>query len=130
MVDLDCPTVTVTLSLPDKGLSPNARTYRKKKAELIIVAREAAYYVCLAEVSRSGWPFQHATARETYYWPVKRRRDTRNAESRTKALWDGIVKSGMIVDDDYEHLVHLPSVFELDRKNPRLVIDIWDTTKG
>ena len=77
---------------------------------------------------QAPWPLKHATARETFVWPDKRRRDVRNAEASTKAQWDGIVDSGLIIDDDYHHLTHMPSEFDYDKSNPRLIIEIWDTS--
>jgi hypothetical protein len=67
-------------------------------------------------------PWPRVTAQETYYWPTRRRRDVRNAESSMKAYYDGFVQAGLLADDDIEHLTHLPSRFELDKDNPRVVV--------
>lgn len=68
----------------------------------------------------SGW--RSATAQAVFYWPDKRRRDIRNAEYALKAAYDGIVDAGLIPDDSAEHLTHLPTRFEVDRKCPRVEI--------
>lgn len=120
------PIITIRLSLPDPNLSPNARINRYKKAALTAAARRTAMLITRAAMDPCGnWPMDRVTARETFVWPTKARRDVRNAEASTKAIWDGIVDSGLIIDDDYWHLTHAPSEFAFNKKDPHLLIDIW-----
>ena len=119
-------TVTIVLPLPHKGLSPNARLHHHQKATLTKKHRETAYFETRAAMRAKritgGW--QRAEASEVYYWPTAARRDVRNAEGSLKAAWDGIVDSGLILDDDVKHLTHLPSRFDVDKANPRVEITV------
>ncbi len=48
-------------------------------------------------------------ATTTFYVKDKRRRDMNNLDASIKALWDGIVDAGILVDDSSEHLRHAES---------------------
>lgn len=121
--------VTLTLPLPPRELSPNARVHWRKKAAITARCRENAYWETLSFES-TEWEhlYKTATMQATFYWPTKHRRDVLNAESSLKAYIDGIVDSGMIPDDDHLHLTHLPTVFEYDKTSPRVEITITERT--
>ena len=133
------PSVLLVFPLPDKKLSPNGRVAWKEKQTLTKAARQSAYLHCMAlpRHIRSGLklPFEHATVEATFFWPEKTkagrndntRRDPCNAEASTKAIFDGFKDAGIITDDDYVHMRHLPPVFGKSDQ-PRLVIEIWDTS--
>lgn len=54
---------------------------------------------------------------QTVYYPNNRRHDTDN--SVPKFILDGLVESGMILDDDSKHIVKLTLECKTDIKNPR-----------
>ena len=113
----------IVLPLPDKMLSPNGRPTRRQKIRLVKEARALAF--AIAWQQRNGQPtIEVAEATETFYWPDAARRDVRNAEAAMKPYWDGIVDATLIRDDDYIHLTHLPTRFQIDRKRPRVEIEI------
>lgn len=58
------------------------------------------------------------------YYPNTRRHDVDN--STPKFVLDGLVESGMVVDDDSNHITKLTLMCRTDRDNPRteLIIDI------
>lgn len=57
---------------------------------------------------------------QTVYYPNNRRHDVDN--STPKFIIDGLVGSGMILDDDSEHLTKLTLECKTDIKNPRTEI--------
>ena len=62
---------------------------------------------------------------------VKRRRDHGNESPTVKAIVDQIVRSGLLEDDDHEH-VDLPQMVirEPDKNHPRLLLVIDNNYKG
>lgn len=54
---------------------------------------------------------------QTIYYPNNRRHDTDN--STPKFILDGLVQSGMIVDDDSSHILRLTLQCKTDIKHPR-----------
>lgn len=63
------------------------------------------------------------------YYPTNRRHDVDN--STPKFILDGLVESGMIVDDDMRHIAKLILECGIDKEHPRteLYIDILDESK-
>lgn len=63
---------------------------------------------------------------QTIYYPTNRRHDIDN--SVPKFILDGLVDSGMIVDDDSKHIIKLTMMCLIDTDNPRteLAINILD----
>lgn len=71
-------------------------------------------------VEREGYSNLHIDKCEVYqtvYYPNNRRHDTDN--SVPKFIIDGLVDSGMIVDDDSKHLTKLTLQCDIDIDNPR-----------
>ena len=54
---------------------------------------------------------------QTVYYPNNRRHDTDN--SVPKFILDGLVQSGMIIDDDSSHIIKLQLKCKTDVKHPR-----------
>lgn len=67
---------------------------------------------------------------QTVYFPNNRRHDVDN--SVPKFILDGLVESGMIVDDDSRHLKKLSLECEVDIDNPRteLLIKFEEDNNG
>ena len=59
---------------------------------------------------------------QTIYFPTARRHDIDN--SVPKFILDGLVESGMIEDDDSEHITRLTLECNVDKDNPRTEIKI------
>lgn len=59
---------------------------------------------------------------QTVYYPNHRRHDTDN--SVPKFILDGFVESGMIVDDDSEHITKLTLACAIDVESPRTELKI------
>lgn len=116
--------LVIVLPLPPKVLSPNARprTWHAKNKATGRYRHAACLATQLANHPRRQW--QHVTAQATFYWPAPARRDVLNAEASLKAAYDGIVDAGLIPDDSYEILRHLPAKFDIDPRRPRVEITI------
>lgn len=127
--------VMFELSIPQKLLQANSGQsgHWSKKSKATAKARDYAYLIARSDMYAGlllTCPWTHATARETYFFPCKAGRDERNATASTKAYWDGIVDAGLLANDMYENLRHIPPRFDIDKKNPRLVIQIWNTSEA
>ena len=121
--------ITITLPLPNKMLSPNHTVGsiggRMAKAQAIKSYRQNAWLATLAHVAEGHVsPMQSAQVTLTFHLPDQRRRDIGNLEASMKPAYDGLVDAGLIVDDDYLHLRHLPSTIEIDKGNPRVEITV------
>ena len=89
-----------------------AKKYRR-------IAKEA---VEAQEIESAPWEEMGVDA--SFYHETKRRRDQDNAMASLKAAYDGIVDSGLISDDDSEHMKRTPPTFELDKNNPRVELQL------
>jgi len=118
------------MRLPPACLSPNrppaSRRGRFAKAAATKKYRREAREAAQAEGIESG-PWEHATIAATFYHRQRRRRDDVNALGTLKAAYDGIVDSGLLVDDDHEHLTTLPATFAIDKEAPRVELVITRT---
>ncbi len=115
-------TATIVLPLPPRVLSPNCPT--GTRGGRFARARASARYKALAKSAaeslqiHSSW--ERVTILATFYFKTNRRRDDVNHLAMLKAAYDGIVASGLLVDDDFTHLQTLPPKFLIDRENPRV----------
>jgi crossover junction endodeoxyribonuclease RusA len=114
--------LTVTIGVPQRVLSPNARCHWGVKARATKRARVeawAATQVAMYEANvKGGWV--EATAEVHWYARQDRKRDTDNCLASLKAYFDGIVDAGLLRDDNA--ITHLPLVLLVDPKNPRVEI--------
>ena len=110
---------TITLPLPDRKLSPNARIHWAQRSKLVKSHRKKAHVMALMQLGTDK-AFRFKSYRLTFYWPDKRRRDRDNASSCCKSYMDGI--SDAIGQDDSEW--DFDGVrFEVDKTAPRVDIE-------
>jgi len=107
----------ISLPIPVKVLSPNFTIgsigSRFAKASAVKRHRKMACEAVLdAEIETMPW--KHAIIEVAIYYATKRRRDEDNAMGSLKSFYDGIVDSGLVVDDDK---------INMTRKMPRLLFD-------
>jgi crossover junction endodeoxyribonuclease RusA len=107
---------TITLPLPSRNLSPNARVHWSKLADFKKQARRLAalegFLQLKLDEKLSGY-------RLDFYWSTKRRRDKDNAAAMCKAYLDGVADFTGQDDSEWD----FDGVrFEIDRENPRLEI--------
>jgi crossover junction endodeoxyribonuclease RusA len=116
--------MTITLPLPSKGLSPNARLNWRAKHRLTKAARARARLTTLAHTATHGKPTTERPLnyRVQFYWPDARKRDDDNAIAALKAYRDGIADA-LNIDD--HSLTLTGTTHEIDRASPRLEIEIW-----
>ena len=122
--------VTIILPLPPSVLSPNrpagtrggrfARAAAAKRYKRI--AREA-----VEDAMIESGPWERATVAAVFYHKQERRRDDVNHLAMLKPAYDGVVESGLLADDDAEHLTTLPARFEIDRDCPRVELTFTRT---
>lgn len=116
--------VVIDLPLPSRVLSPNGRASWRKKAKAVARYRDAAFLV--AKQAQGGvWRrWTRAVARVTFHWPDDRRRDEDNAVLLLKPAFDGFVDAQLLVDDSTRELKREPPVHCIDRRRPRVVIEV------
>ena len=113
-------TLTLTLPLPHRCLSPNARTHWGKKASLTKAARHRARLTVLEELQGRAAP-AFTTYSLEFFHSIRRARDDDNAAASCKAYRDGIAEA-LGVDDS--SLSHRATTLSLDPINPRLEITL------
>ena len=99
-------TLTIPDFVPDARLGLNGR----RRAHWTLI-RELQYDVfwrvvaaILAARRGNGWKLPHARVTVVMVFPRRRRRDLDNLFGRVKPICDALVASGVIVDDDVNHI--------------------------
>lgn len=116
-------TVTLTLPIPDRSLSPNARPHYHAKGRATKKARTRAKVEVMAMLP-GGYRPRAANAKVQITWFAKTRRfpDPDNALSNCKAYFDGLTDAGLFCDD--KNITHLPVRFEVSKTNPRVELTV------
>jgi crossover junction endodeoxyribonuclease RusA len=114
--------ITITLPLPDKCLSPNARVHWAKKAKVVKSYREVAQWAAFKKMNPSPVKWQNATYKALFYFPDARRRDADNAIASIKSALDGVADAGLVVNDS-GLWPDRPTIAK-DKDNPRIMITI------
>lgn len=118
--------LTITLPLPDPKLSPNARVHwrvladAKKAYKWTADAASFAAWVCNREGPLPKWEKADYILR--FYFSCKRRRDDDNLIASMKSAIDGIVKSGILADDDQLKLRGVDKLIDKDKPRVELII--------
>lgn len=124
--------LTVTVGIPARTLSPNARCHWAVKAKANKRARTeawAAAQVAMYEANeKGGWT--EATCQVHWFARDNRRRDKDNCLASLKPTFDGLVDAGLLKDDSA--LTHLPLVLLVDTRNPRVELQLkrWEDKDG
>ena len=107
--------MTITLPLPDRTLSPNARVHWAKLAK----AKKLARAMAKRETFRQVGIQKFASYRLLFFWKNKQRHDRDNASASCKAYLDGVADCCQQDDSEWG----FDGVrFEIDRERPRLEI--------
>jgi len=119
--------ITIVLPLPNKVLSPNwmAGTIRGRyyKASAIKRLRQLTKEAIEAEcIETVPWPIVEVDV--IFYWKTYRKHDEDNAIGSLKAVYDGIVDAGLVVDDDSKHMRRKIPVFEVDHRCPKVILTL------
>lgn len=113
--------MTVTLPIPSRLLSPNARISWRARNSLTKLHRQRAKLRTL-EAAGLNTPPPFTGYSLAFHYPDARRRDDDNALASTKAYRDGIADA-LHMDDFNLRLAAVPT-FAIDRTNPRLEITL------
>jgi crossover junction endodeoxyribonuclease RusA len=114
-------TLTITLPLPHKSLSPNWRGHWGIKSKHTKVSRRRAKLRTLEALGGRSAP-TFTGYRLAFFFPDARNRDDDNAAASCKAYRDGIA-DGLKVDDSTLALSARPAL-SIDRSNPRVEITL------
>lgn len=118
--------ITITISLPPKELSPNARPHRMAKAKRVKSYRYESYIETLSATQNCrDMKWSHVTVQIIYYNKTRHEPDRDNIISSLKSAMDGIGDGGLLIDD--KDIYQLPVIRRYDKKNPRVEIIL---TKG
>ena len=114
--------MTITLPIPDKILSPNARCHWARKSKITRLHRHRAKLTTLAALAGGNLP-EFSTYSLTFHFPTRARRDDDNAAASCKAYRDGIADA-LRIDDHGLTMSKSPSMLH-DPENPRLEITLY-----
>ncbi len=126
------PSITITLMLPPKELSPNVCSpgsqYRIRHAKRQY--RADARLITAAAMSNAGvaGQWKAATVQAKFHFRQNRKRDADNLLASLKSAFDGIVDGGLMVDDN--ELTHLPVRQEKDKIDPRVELLFTEVRHG
>lgn len=124
---MSAESLVIVLPLPPRVLSPNCMVGslcgRFAKAAAAKKYRNLAK-VAVEEAVIETSPWDSVSVGAAFYYATKRRRDQDNAMSSLKSAYDGIVDSGLVVDDDYGHMSREAPQFNIDKQHPRVELTI------
>lgn len=121
--------------LPPVEYSPNWRGFWLEKHMAGKGYQDAVFYCCVDARNRGAkegmsFPFVKARLNLTFVFPQHRLRDQDNLQSRFKPGLDAIVDSGLILDDDTEHLeIGKVDILVDSERAPLTVIDLGEIKK-
>ncbi len=117
----------IILPLPAKVLSPNCAV-ATPGGRFMKAAATKRFRKRTRESVEDEWiesaPWDKVHVKVNFFHRERRKRDQDNAMFSLKAMYDGIVDSGLVADDTPEHMQrHIP-VLSIDRNFPRVEITI------
>ncbi len=113
--------ITITIPIPHKCLSQNARPHWATRAKHFKGSKNATIAACL-EVCDTAPMWDHAAADAVWFHKTGNRPDYGNAWGLLKAAFDGIEAAFIVIDD--KNLRTRDMTFIKDAKNPRVVLTI------
>ena len=117
--------ITITIPIPHRSLSPNSRVHWARKAKHVKTARAIARLLSFTpqlkhETNALLWT--NAISTVVWYAKTATHPDPDNALAMLKPYFDGMADAGVLAND--RNLAHNPIRFEKDRANPRVQITI------
>ncbi len=98
-------TLVLRLPLPPKELSPNAgKKWNVHKINRITQKAQSDTIAYVREQMPRGVPLEQATVTMTFVVPDRRDRDKDNFIAAAKPYLDGLVKAGVIMDDNWKRI--------------------------
>jgi len=125
--------ILVTM-LPPIELSPNSRCHWAEKYQAAEVFQRAVYYSAVDAINRClplKRPRNKAKLNLTFVYPQRRQRDRDNLVAMFKPGLDALVKAGLLVGDDTEHLdIAGVSVKVNKERAPLTIVELEEVTDG
>jgi hypothetical protein len=119
--------IAIILPIPNKVLQPNCTLAsfggRMMKASAIKRYRRLAREAVEAENVASA-PWRVVGVQAEFHYQIQRKRDEDNAVGALKSAYDGIVDSGLVSNDDYEHMHREIPKFIIDKTEPCVILTI------
>ncbi len=119
----------LTLPIPE---SINATGRGKRHWAQVAAAAKEWHLLVGAEVNRVGGaprdPWERALVTLRYFFPCYRRRDPDNAVAGAKAVLDGLVHAGLLVDDTFDNVALAVEKGGVDAGRPRLEVHVRRVT--
>ena len=128
--------ITVTIGIPHRALSPNGRAHWRTKAKYRKAQREASHMMAALSLDLTvyaGWPnppkWPAATIAVQWFGKTANvlRMDADNAIGSLKGAIDGLADAGLLADD--RGVTWLPPVFAVDKANPRVELVVTESLK-
>jgi len=125
------PIVITFNHLPDRRLHPNHRksNFWAQRSKAAKEARDEAVFAAGPLAGVGGKPIQCCEIEEVFTVPTMRRCDVEGMMAASKAWVDGIVSAGVIVDDDWKHVVRLSGRIKYERGVSRTEVIIRQVSK-
>ena len=124
--------VNIILPLPNRVLSPNYRT-ATPQGRMMVAAAIKRHRRLAREAIEAQWmnsmQWDYCIVEATFFHRVKRRRDEDNLLGYLKSYYDGIVDSGLAVDDDSRHMRKCIPYTIIDKESPRVEFLITEGTR-
>lgn len=98
------PVLTITFEPPGKLINLNDREHWSKRSQLVKLWRTAAFYATKQAMHDTGVKRLEGRHRIAVEFPVRGQRRRDNHNFPPKACVDGIVDSGLILDDSTEYV--------------------------
>ncbi len=121
----------LTLPFPESILLPNRKEHWAVKYPFVQAARQVAWATSLEAIMRiPGWqPITKCAVYYTWFPPDNRARDDDNYTSACKPFLDGLVSSGLLLDDSNKVVQSVKGSFApVDKVNPRTEVLIMEVS--
>lgn len=118
-------TIVLTLPLPPKELSPNARVHWRKKARIVKAYRKHANWTAWYQSTKG---LQRARIEFDFYFATNRRRDKDNLIASMKPAMDGFADAGVVRNDNA--FDYASPRLHIDETNPRVVVTVVPLDTG
>jgi Holliday junction resolvase RusA-like endonuclease len=107
---------------PADFINANQRLHHHAKAKLTKAWREAAWLN--AKYAEDYRQYDRAHVVIGYRFPTNHRRDVQNLQPTSKAICDGLVDAGLLIDDDDLHLIGPDNRRHIPNGSPLVTITI------
>ncbi len=114
--------ITITIPLPERALSPNTRVHWSRKAKAVKRYRRLAWAAAFDATPCTPERWAKASVAIAAYYPTRRHPDPDNLIASLKAAFDGIADAGIVAND--RGLWPLRPEIVIDRTRPRIELTI------